>query len=217
MTTVYQAYFIGHLVNPGFEKRITTLNELMQCGIQYGYNDHMDVFIFSDPVYEIIRTNRKTCKSRYKCLQRVIERKDFATIFDSFHAEYFRTGLLFHNIYVPLSTLQEVIITFRVPMYMAKGDPLLYRFNQIITGMFEAGLFENWVNNFMSGSRLGVHLIDDDDTNFADFVTKELNPSYTIFSLDQLKVVFYILQIGQIFSTLVFLVEVLYHRACTTA
>jgi hypothetical protein len=34
MTTVYQAYVIGLLVNPGFEKRITTLNDLIQSGIE---------------------------------------------------------------------------------------------------------------------------------------------------------------------------------------
>jgi hypothetical protein len=33
MTTVYQAFFIGLLVNPGFEKRITTLNDLIPSEI----------------------------------------------------------------------------------------------------------------------------------------------------------------------------------------
>jgi hypothetical protein len=58
MTTVYQAYFIGLLVNPGFEKSITTLNDLIQSGIDYGYPVEMDTFTFSDPPYDIIRTNR---------------------------------------------------------------------------------------------------------------------------------------------------------------
>jgi hypothetical protein len=36
MTTAYQAYFLGLLVNPGFEKRITNVNDLIQSGIEYG-------------------------------------------------------------------------------------------------------------------------------------------------------------------------------------
>jgi hypothetical protein len=101
----------------------------------------------------------------YKCLQRVAENKDFATIIDSFHAEYFRHKLLFHNIHVQFCTLQEGTILFIVSMYMAKGNPLLHRFNEIITSMFEDGLIYKWRNDFMSSSRLDDHPIDDDDTN----------------------------------------------------
>jgi hypothetical protein len=58
---------------------------------------------------------------------------------------------------------------------------------------------------------------DDDDTNFSDFVTNELNTDYSTFSLMHLQAVFYVLLIGQIISTFVFLVEVLYYRACIAA
>jgi hypothetical protein len=67
---------------------------------------------------------------------------------------------------------------------MAKGNPLLHRFNSIITRMFEADLFEKWLNDFMSSPRLDDHPLDDDDnddTNFSVFATEELNlksPNY---------------------------------------
>jgi len=217
MTNLYQAYFIGLLLNPGFEKGITTLNELMESGIEYGYAGDIDGIQFSDPTYNIIRKNRKVCKTIYKCLQRVIERKDFATIFDSFHAEYFRTKLLFHNIQVPVCTIQEDIMLFRVSMYMAKGNPLLHRFNEIIPRIFEAGLYRKWQEDLLYSSRLDDHPIDDEDTNFSDFATNDLNTDYSPFSLIQLHGVFESLLIGQIINTLVFLVEVLYYRACITA
>ena len=57
--------------------------------------------------------------------------------------------------------------------------------------------------HFLSSSRLDDHPIDDDDTSFSDFATKELNTDYSKFSLLHLKVVFLILLIGQSFSTLV--------------
>jgi hypothetical protein len=218
MTTVYQAYLFGFLVNPGFEKSITTLNELMESGMEYGYPGDTGGITFSDPPYDIIRKNRKICKTIYKCLQRVIERKDFATIFDSFHAEYFRKRLLFHNIHVHLCTLQEDITIFRVSTYMAKGNPLLHRFNEIITRVFEAGFYGKWYKDFLSSSRLDDHPIDDDDTNFSDFESNELNTDYSPFSLIHLRVAFQTLLTGQIFSTFVFLVEVLYYcsnKHCT--
>ena len=67
MATVYQALFIGFLVNPGFEERITTLNHLIQSGIEYGYPVEFDPLPISDPLYKIITTNRKICKTIYKC------------------------------------------------------------------------------------------------------------------------------------------------------
>jgi hypothetical protein len=48
MTTVYQAYFIGLMVNPGFEKSITTQNDPIQSGIEYEYPDEMDILTFSN-------------------------------------------------------------------------------------------------------------------------------------------------------------------------
>ena len=217
MTTVYQGLFIGLLVNPGIGKSITTLNDLIQSGISYGYPVEMDILQVSDPLYKIITTNRKICKTTYKCLQRVIVRKDFATIVSKVYAEYFRTRLFFHNIHVPICTLQEDVMMFRLSMYVAKGNPLLHRFNEIITRIFEAGLFQTWWNNFLSSSRLHDHPIDDDDTNFSDFATNELNTDYSTFSLIHLQVVFEMLLIGHIFSTFVFLVEVLYYRTCIIA
>jgi hypothetical protein len=93
---------------------------------------------------------------------------------------------------------------------MTIGNPLLHRFNEIIARIFEAGLYEKWQNDFMSSSRLDDHPIDDDDTNFSDFATNELNTDYSIISLIHLQVVFQSLLIGHIISTFVFFVEVLY-------
>jgi hypothetical protein len=219
VTNLYQGFFIGLLVNPGFENSITTLNDLIQSGIDYGYPVKADTSIFSDSAYDIIARNRKICDSVYNCLQRVLERKDFATISDNLHAEYLRMRLLLHNIHVPVCTIPEDIMLFSVSMYMAKANPLLHRFNEIITHMFEAGLFVKWQDDFTSSSRLDNHPIGDNDTKFSDFTTNELrineiNTDYSPFSLIQLQVVFHILLIGHIIATFVLLLEVLYYRVC---
>jgi hypothetical protein len=216
ITNMYQTYFIGLLVNPPFEKSLTTLNELLQSGIEYGYPGDKDAIQFSDPPYDIIKKNRKVCTPMFKCLERVIERKDFATVFDSFHAEYFKTRLLFHNIHVPICTLQEDVMIYRVSTYMAKGNPIMHRFNAIVTYIFEAGLFEKWQNNFLSKLRLSDSPIDDDDTDFSDFSTKNLNSDYVTYSFIHLRVIFYMLLAGHVCSTLVFLAEIVYCRSCIT-
>jgi hypothetical protein len=158
---------------------------------------------------DFIRKNRKTCKTIYKCLQPVIEHKDFATIFDSFHTEYFRTRLLFHDSYVQVCTLEVGIRLFRLSMYMAKEHLLLHTFNEIINRIFKAGLYEKWQNDFLSSWRLDYYTIDEDDTKFSYFATNKLKPNYSPISIFHLQVVFLILLIGHISSTFSFLLEVL--------
>jgi len=124
---------------------------------------------------------------------------------------------------VHICNLEEDVMILRASLYIAKGNPLFHRLNEIITHMFEAGLFVKWQNDFMSSSRSDDHSIDDDDdddeadTKFSDFTTNELNTDYSPISLFQLQVVFHILLIVHIFSTFVWLVEVLCYRACITA
>jgi hypothetical protein len=215
MSIIYLAYFFGLLVNSGSEQSIATVNELIQSGIEYEYASDIDILQFSDHLYDIIKKNRKTCTSMYKCLQRVIERNDFEPVIDNFHAEYFRTKLLIQNIPLRVCTLQEVILIFSVAMYMAKGNPLLHRFSKVITGIFEAGLYEKWQKYFMSSSRLGDHTIQ--ESSFLKFVTSQLNGDDKLFSLAQLHLLFYSLLISQMCSVLVLVAEGLYHKICIPA
>ena len=120
---------------------------------------------------------------------------------------------------MPVFTIPEYIMLFRVSSYMAIGNPLLHRFHKIITRIFDSGFYRKCQNDFLYVSRLDDHPIDDDDDdfNFSNFTTIELNTDYSPFSLFHLRVVFQTLLIGQIISTFVLLVEVPYYRAHITA
>jgi hypothetical protein len=216
MATVYQTFFVGFIVNPGFKRSITTLNELIYSKIEYGYTGDMKRLQFSDPIYDIIEKNRKICKSMFKCLERVIRHSDFATVSDTFHAEYFKTRLLFHNIHIPLCTLQDDIMRYSVSTYMAKGNPLLNIFNKMIRYLFEAGLFEKLREDFMTDIRLGGHPIESDDANLEGINENYLNGDYSAYSLIHLHVVFYILLLGYGVSILTFLGEALYYTTWVT-
>lgn len=212
MTTVYQTFFVGLLVNPGFEKSITTLNELIESKIEYGFTSYLTKAQFSEPIYDTIKKNRKVCGSMFKCLERIIRQNDFATVSNTFHAEYFKARLLFHNIHIPLCTLQDDIVRYSVSTYMAKGNPLLKVFNKMIRYLFEAGLFQKWRNDFMTDVRLGGQPIESDDSDLEGINDNYLNNDYSSYSLSHLQVVFYMLLCGYGFSILTFLGELLYYR-----
>ncbi|PNF21729.1 hypothetical protein B7P43_G10366, partial [Cryptotermes secundus] len=212
MTTVYQTFFVAFLVNPGFERSITTLNELIESKIEYGFTDDLMRTHFPEPIYDIIKKNHKICSSMFKCLERIIRHNDFATVSNTFHAEYFKTRLSFHNIHIPLCTLQDDIIRYSISTYMAKGNPLLNIFNKMIRYLFEAGLFQKWRNDFMAHIRLGGQPIESDDANLEGISENYLNNEYSSYSLSHLQVVFYLLLFGNAFSVLAFLGELLYYR-----
>jgi hypothetical protein len=212
MTTVFQTYFVGFLVNPGFEKSISTLNDIIESGIEYGFMGDMDRIQFSDSIYDIIKKHLKQCPSLFKCLERVIRNKDFATVSDDFHAEYLSTRLLFYDIRTPVCSLPSDIMRYSVSTYMAKGNPLLHRFNEIIRYLLEAGLFGKWKNDFISNTRSAGHPIENDDANFEGITENDFNGDYVSYSLFHLQVIFYILLLGYTFSISVLVGEILYYR-----
>jgi hypothetical protein len=212
VSTVYQAFFVGFLVNPRFERSIATLSELIESKIECGMAGALIPGRFSDPMYDTVTKNLKICTSRFKCLERVLRHDDFATISDTFHAEYFKLRLLFLNTHVPLCTLREDLTQYMISTYMAKGNPLLKTFNKMIRYFLEAGLFEKWYSDFMSDIRLGGQPIEGDDANLEGIDDKYLNNGYSPYSMCHLQVVFYSLLFGHAFSVLVLLGELLYYR-----
>jgi hypothetical protein len=212
VSTVFQALFVEFLVNPRFEKRITTLSELIESKIQYGIKGNLRMKQFSDPIYETIYKNRTVCKSMLKCMERVIRNNDFATVTDTFHAEYFKIRLLSQNIHIPFCTLREDITRYSISTYMAKGTSLLKTFNRMIRYLFEAGLFQKWYSDFMNDIRLGGQSMEGDDASLEGIDENYLSVGYSSYSLSRLQVVFYTLLLGDCFSTLAFLGELLYSR-----
>lgn len=212
LTTVYQAYFVGFIVNPGFEKSLSTLNDILESGIEYGFTNDMDNIQFSDPTYDIIKKNRTTCQSIFKCLERVIRHKNFSTIADDFHVQYVSTRLLFYNIHIPICSLPNDIMRYSISTYMAKGNPLLYKFNEILKYLIEAGLFDKWNRDFLSNTRLAGQRIDNDDTNFEEIFQNNFFGDNLSYSLVHLQVVFFILLFGHAFGILVLVGEILHYR-----
>jgi len=47
MSTVFQAFFISFLVEPGYEKKFETFDDLLHFSVACGYNDTMELAISS--------------------------------------------------------------------------------------------------------------------------------------------------------------------------
>jgi hypothetical protein len=204
LCTVFGAFFTTFLVNPGFERKIKTLDELLDSGIPYGYTQHYERVI-SDRTMKI---SQSTCVNHYTCLENAIKYGNFATISDAFHVDYYRTKLSWHDSHLPVCTLEEdVFLKVSIVMYLTKGHPLLERINKVTRSMVEAGMMVKWKNDFMHTSR--IHSVSFYGSDFAN-ESDDLDSKYVVFTLLHLQSALFVLLFGYIISVSTVAVELIY-------
>jgi hypothetical protein len=90
---MFQTFFTSVLVDPGLEKQISSLDELLSSGFEYGYDPREDNYFFEDDPSEgkhaIIRANRKSCLDPDKYVRRTLENGDYITLMDEGYEEYY--------------------------------------------------------------------------------------------------------------------------------
>jgi hypothetical protein len=205
LCTVFQAFFTTFLVNPGFERKINTEDELLDSGIRYGYTDYYGSVIRN----RAIRNGGSNCVNHNACLENVIKYGNFVTISDPFHVDYYRTNLSWHDIHLPVCTMEEDILKVSIVMYLTKGHPLLERINKVTRGMVEAGMIEKWRNEFMYMTR--IQSISYYGREFATG-SDDLNSKYVAFTVFHLQSALFVLLIGYIISFSTLAVELIYYK-----
>jgi hypothetical protein len=204
INTVFQAFVTSYLIEPGFQKQITSLEDLIESGIEYGYYPGIDVLLSntSDRRFEEILSNRKPCYDD-SCVARAIGRKDFATMSDTMYVEYKKTYAT-HDSYgrsAVCSFKQESKVRL-VAMFLQKGSFLTEDINRVVNIAIEAGLNNFWWKNISDTLRnkaVGAegHALMDD---------------YTVLLLDHLQGSFYLLLLGHCLAFVTFIGEILHNR-----
>ena len=203
LCTVFQAFFTTFLVKPSFERKINTEEELLDSGIRYGYADY-----YSDVIRNTtISSGGSNCEDHNACLENVIKYGNFVTVSNLFHVDYYRTSLSWHEIHLPVCTMEEDISKVSIVMYLKKGHPLLERINKVMMDMVEAGMMVKWMNEFMYMKRIqSISYYGRDFATGSD----DLGGKYVPFTLFHLQSAFFVLLIGYIISVSTFAVELIY-------
>jgi hypothetical protein len=202
---IFQARFTTFLVNPSMERQIETVDDLISSGIQYGYTED-----YHDTVYKYVaglRKNARECVDINGCLENTIKYGNFATISSTFHTDYYRANLSWHDRHLPVCNLKEDISKHKAVMYLTKGHPLLQRINKVIRTMVESGMMVKWRNDFLYTSL--IHSLSshgDDDKKEED----DWDSQYFVFTLFHLQTAFSILVIGYILSGSILFLELIY-------
>jgi hypothetical protein len=203
VSTVFQTFFTSYLVNPGLEKQITSLQELLQSGLEFGFRDDI-ADLYRDSHFEIhkqVVKRRQSCIKTHLCIQRIIDSGDYATIAESWSVENELKLMNNSNRVCRMNNIDSFPI--KIVAYFSKGSVLLNTFNKMITSLVESGVIHKAESEFKERPIAG---------RTGDVDTRD---EYFVFTTSHLQIAFYTLVLGHSLSFVIFLFEILYHRMGT--
>jgi hypothetical protein len=206
---VFQAFFVTFLVEPGFRQQIATFDELINSGIIFAFQEYTEIALNSTMYYDHmkLKSSRVNCSDHDQCLERLIVSQDITMISIPLQADFIAFKLIpNYKRGKHVCSLDEDIYKMFFVMYLQLGSPLLDRFNTIICRTIEAGLVDNYWSMLKWKYHVKSIAKSVYDGNLSD------NSLYFAFSLSHLKVTFFILTIGYILSSIVFIGELLYTK-----
>jgi hypothetical protein len=83
MSTVFQAFFISYLVEPGYGKKFETFDELLHSSVAYGYNDAIEMATATASYMEHEKfpySRRQNCSDLKECMKRIANHSQLCTV-----------------------------------------------------------------------------------------------------------------------------------------
>ncbi|PNF27931.1 hypothetical protein B7P43_G00893 [Cryptotermes secundus] len=163
MNAVYLSFLTSFLINPGFERQVRTVEELVKSNLHYGYHSGFDKY-FNDSTDEIlvkILSRRKHCEGDgEECLRRMAARGDFAMLVSSMLVQY-KSALKFvdHSGNILFNHFEDSFLDYDFVMYLTKGSHLLERLDSVIQRTVESGMLEHWWEEMKNTMRLKQALL----------------------------------------------------------
>jgi hypothetical protein len=206
---VFQAFFVSYLVEPKYEKKLETLDELLDSDVVYGYHPFIN-FIQDTLAYpEFVKflehkRFKEDCSDVRKCVERMITKRDIASVIAPFFAIYVAREMGTVDVGKLVCSLDEDLISGGATILFKKGNPLLDRFNTLMRRYLEAGLLESqWTQlQHRAPLRGGGRL------------REAAGDLFFVFSLSHLMPAFVVLLVGTVLSTVMFIGELTVDCLC---
>jgi hypothetical protein len=167
ISTVFQAFFVSYLVEPKYEKKLETLDELLDSDVVYGYHPFINFVkatVASSEFAKFLENKRlkEDCSDVRKCVERKITKRDNASLIAPFFAIYVARELGTVDVGKVVCSIDEEVISGNATVLFKKGNPLLNRFNILMRRYLEADFgdcldrtaasscFEGWRQTYRS-------------------------------------------------------------------
>jgi hypothetical protein len=198
LTIVFDTFFTSFLVDPGLEKQVSDVEELLSSDLVLTF-DKGYVHLFEDMQEreKQIMSRWVSCPGFEACSRRTALVGDSATVLDFQRFDYYRHKFVDGNGGTLLCRLPGKISGYLIAMFMQKGNPLFQPINDVILHVMEAGVVDFWWSLIVQGLTLSRYQESEDAPI-----------TYFVFSMSHLYVAFTFLALGYGLSVLVFLVEV---------
>ncbi|KAJ9578748.1 hypothetical protein L9F63_005037 [Diploptera punctata] len=194
ISTIFQSYFTTYLVEPGYETRIQTYEDIKHAGIHFAsIKSYQSLFAYLK--FSELETFENVDYSSYTdCIQRTMFRRDSFSVAASFYPSYVshKAGITDESKVV--CYLDQSVVLFLIPAYLAKGNPLLGILNMHILHSLEGGLLNIYWSRLIHATNLRAEHVEEDT-------------EYVVFNLTHLTPVFILLLFGYVLSGVVFLIE----------
>jgi hypothetical protein len=201
MSTVFQAFFISYIVEPGYGKRFESFDDLLHSSVAYGYNDLMEGGMASTSYENHLRflySRRQDCNDVEECTRHIVNNAQLCTISLPRVTQYLASEMGIRDYRKSVCTLEENLFTTGLIFLLNNGSPFLNRLDVLTRRSQEGGLLDRywsqllWITSLRSKMRVGdskEHL-------------------YFVFSLSHLRPAFCVLGFGYVLSSAVFLAEI---------
>jgi len=209
ISTVFQAFFVSYLVEPNYEKKLETLEEILNSNVVYGYysgiNYIQDTITFPEFVKFLeYKGIKEDCTDARKCVERMITKRDIASFIPPLFATYVARELGTVDVGNIICSLEQVAVSSSLTVLFKKGNPLLDRFNIIMRRYLEAGLQEMlWTELLHRASLRGKGRLGE-----------AAGDMYFAFSISHLMPGYEVLLVGTVLSSVVFIAEIVVNCLC---
>ncbi|KAJ9590196.1 hypothetical protein L9F63_016685 [Diploptera punctata] len=212
LSNIFQSFFTSFLIQPGSEKGITNIKQLLETDLVVYIT--VEVFtrilaVFSDT--DLFNVTPKVKFNQTSIISKAIEKfcKREKSAIPAFDLDmkvniktYYQKGL--YPCSFPHLTHSMKLLSF------ATHSPYSEAYNSKLMQYFQGGLFEHLYNVFNSSCTVPLHFLE----NFKRKVRVESgqNEEYFILNIQHLKFVFILFMCGNSISFVVFTLEIIYFK-----
>ena len=208
ISTVFQAFFVSYLVEPMYEKKIETLDELLDSDVFWGNRPALNLAMNPATYPEIVnflehKKLKDDCSLMRKCVERMITKGDIAIITNPSFPDSVAREMGIAGVGKIFCYLDETLMSAYTTMLFKKGNPLLERFH-ILRRYLEAGLqLRLWSEQkHLAVLTGGVRFTETDGDGFFGFSISHLMPAFMV------------MLVGTVLSSAVFVGELIVKCLC---
>ncbi|XP_033610108.1 uncharacterized protein LOC117282849 [Cryptotermes secundus] len=211
MVTVFQTFFVSYLVEPGYGKAITTVQEVVNSELVYAYHPVVEHFLtlleYDDYHVAVPDSRRVLCIDFVECTKRLITERDVALINADTYVRYIASLIGVVDYSRVLCHLGDSSISLQSAGLLHKGSPFRDGFNKFVRRCLEGGL----VGRYRAHVYFKAHFqnIGRNDNS------QEVSDTFFVYQIHHLSAAFMILILGHVFSCTVLIYEAIHKRFST--